>query len=332
MKKSRICVGVTQNLPEPTQTRLQELFDVQLRHGDQALSHTQLCEMAASCQVMCPTVTDVIDRKVLEAGAGNLRLLANFGAGTDHIDLDAAAKAGITVTNTPDVLTDDTADLTMALILAVPRRLVEGTKVLRDGGYVAGWSPTWMMGRSLGGKKLGIVGMGRIGQAIAARARAFGMQIHYHNRKQVSTAIEESLQALYWPDLDAMLGEMDFVSLNCPLTNETHHLMDTQRLHKMARHAVLINSARGKLIDEKALADALEAGVICGAGLDVFEFEPRVEPRLLQMENVVALPHLGSSTLEARAAMGDRMIINIQAFADGHKPPNRVISALGNTR
>lgn len=324
-----IHVGVTRKLPYSTRDRLEQLFDVEMNTSDTALSREELMAMAARCDVLCPTVTDTVDADVIAAGGDRLRLIANFGAGTDHIDLDAAQAAGIMVSNTPDVLTEDTADLAMALLLAVPRRIFEGAHLLREGGYHAGWSPTWMMGTSLQKKKLGIVGMGRIGQALAARARTFGLEIHYHNRSPVSPVIEDVLHALYWENLDDMLEEMDFVSLNCPLSESTHHLMDASRLAKLPAHAVLVNTARGKLIDEKALADALEAGKLGGAGLDVFEHEPEVEPRLLQMASVVALPHMGSSTLEARMAMGDRMIINIKAFEDGHKPPNRVIAYLG---
>jgi len=328
MPKTKLQIGVTRKLPFTTDERLRALFDVHSNSFDRALTQQELLELSADCDVLCPTVTDDITADIIQAGGKRLALIANFGAGTDHIDLAAAANAGITVTNTPDVLTEDTADLTMALLLAVPRRIVEGAQLLRSGGYDAGWSPTWMMGRSLGGKKLGIVGMGRIGQALAKRAKAFGMEIHYHNRKPVSSAIEETLSALYWSDLGAMISEMDFVSLNCPLTRDTQQLMNRSMLAKLAKHAVLINTARGKLIDETALADALTAGNLGGAGLDVFEHEPKVEPRLLTLPNVVALPHMGSSTLEARTAMGERMIINIKAFEDGHKPPDRVIFAL----
>ncbi|VAV95691.1 Glyoxylate reductase / Glyoxylate reductase / Hydroxypyruvate reductase, partial [hydrothermal vent metagenome] len=244
MQKNKLQVGVTRKLPFTTEERLQALFDVQMNPDDTALNQEQLAALAANSDVLCPTVTDKIDAQVLAAGKGRLALIANFGAGTDHIDLVAAAKAGITVTNTPDVLTEDTADLAMALILAVPRRLIEGARCLRDGGYAVGWSPTWMMGRSLGGKKLGIIGMGRIGQALASRAKAFGMEVHYHNRKPVSSAIEESLSALFWPNLDDMLWEMDFVSLNCPLTDETTYLISAETLAKMSRNCILINTAR----------------------------------------------------------------------------------------
>ena len=329
--KTKIKVGITRKLPLTTQQRMQTLFDVQMNESDSALPRKDLLNMAASCTVLCPTVTDTIDEEVIKAGGNALKLLANFGAGTDHIDLKSASENNIMVTNTPDVLTEDTADLTMALLLAVPRRIIEGAELLRQGGYEEGWSPTWMMGRSLGGKKLGIVGMGRIGQAVAARARTFGMEIHYHNRHPVSSAISDTLQALYWPDLKAMMAEMDFISLNCPLSDQTHHLIDEELLSRMPDHAVLINTARGKLIDEQALVKALQTRKLAGAGLDVYEFEPKVTPELLKMKQVVALPHMGSSTLEARTAMGERMIINIKAFEDGHKPPDRVIHGLMQT-
>jgi glyoxylate reductase len=320
-------VIVTRRLPDPVQDRLSTLFEARLSHDDQALSPAQLQKAAASCDVLAPTVTDQIDAAVIKAGKGRLKMIANYGAGVDHIDLEAAAKVGITVTNTPGVLTEDTADLAMALILAVPRRLAEGERVMRQGGF-AGWAPTWMMGHSIGNKKLGIVGMGRIGQAIARRARAFGLQVHYHNRNRVSAAIEDELGALWWEDLDAMLAQMDIISVNCPKTPQTHHLLSRTRLEKLPSHAFLVNTSRGDVIDETALADLLEAGKLAGAGLDVYEHEPKVEPRLLTLDNVVALPHMGSSTIEARIAMGEKMIINIKAFEDGHRPPDRVIMAL----
>ncbi len=324
---TRTKVIVTRRLPEPVQDRLCTLFDTRLNLSDKALSHDELKKAASQCQVLAPTVTDHIDADVIEAGAGRLKLIANFGAGVDHIDLDAASRAGITITNTPSVLTNDTADLTMALILAVPRRLAEGSRVMRAGEF-AGWSPTWMMGHSIGDKKLGIVGMGRIGQAVARRARAFGLEIHYHNRNRVSAAIEEELGALWWSDLDTMLTNMDIISVNCPKTNQTHHLLSRERLSKLPPHAFLVNTSRGDVIDEAALADLLEQGALAGAGLDVYEHEPQVEPRLLALDSVVALPHMGSSTIEARIAMGETMIINIKEYEDGHKPPDRVIAEL----
>ncbi len=328
MRKSKTRVIVSRRLPEPVQDRLKALFDVRLNESDAPMSHAQLCAAAAQCDVLAPTVTDTIDAEVIEAGSGRLKLIANFGAGVDHIDLEAAQSAGVTVTNTPGVLTEDTADLAMALILAVLRRLGEGQRVLRESGFT-GWSPTWMTGRALGGKRLGIVGMGRIGQALARRARGFGMHIHYHNRNRVSAAIEEELGALYWADLDDMLAHVDVLSINCPKTPQTRHLLNRDRLAQLPPHACVINTSRGDVIDETALADQLQAGALGGAGLDVFEHEPEVEPRLLALDNVFALPHMGSATHEARIAMGEKMIINIKAFEDGHKPPDRVIAELG---
>ncbi len=327
MRKTKTTVSVTRALPKSVEDRLCALFDARLNEEGAALSHEALKAAAASCDVLAPTVTDKIDADIIKAGGDRLKLIANFGAGIDHIDLETAAKAGITVTNTPDVLTADTADIAMALILAVPRRLTESARIMREGKFT-GWSPTWMMGNSISGKKLGIVGMGRIGQAIARRARAFGLEIHYHNRNRVSAAIEEELGALWWGDLDAMLGNMDIVSVNCPKTPQTYHLLDAERLSKLPRHGFLVNTSRGDVIDEKALADLLEQGALAGAGLDVYEHEPMADPRLLRLDNVVALPHMGSSTIETRIAMGEKMIINIKAFEDGHRPPDRVILAL----
>jgi glyoxylate reductase len=254
-------------------------------------------------------------------------MIANFGAGVDHIDIDAAVARQIIVTNTPGVLTEDTADLGMALILAVSRRIVEGAQVIADGQF-EGWTPTWMCGRKLWGKRLGIVGMGRIGQALARRARAFGLQVHYHNRKPVSPRIEEELGATYWDDLDQMLARMDIVSLNCPATRETHHLLSAERLSRLPAHAILINTARGELIDEAALSDVVARKGLSGVGLDVFENEPVIHPGLLGHPNVVLLPHLGSATLEARQDMGDRVILNVMTHQNGHRPPDRVIPAM----
>ena len=254
-------------------------------------------------------------------------MIANFGAGVDNIDVDAAVARGIIVTNTPGVLTEDTADMAMSLILAVSRRLVEGAQVIADGRF-EGWTPTWMCGRKLWGKRLGIVGMGRIGQALARRAKAFGLQVHYHNRKPVSALIEEELGATYWDDLDQMLSRMDIISLNCPATKDTHHLLSAQRLAKLQPHAILVNTARGELVDEAALAQAVAMRAVSGVGLDVFENEPDIHPGLLGQPNVVLLPHLGSATLEARQDMGDRVIANVMTYQNGHRPPDRVIPAM----
>jgi glyoxylate reductase len=277
-----------------------------------------------------PTVTDEIDAKVIDQAGEGLKLIANFGNGVDHIDVPAAHKHGITVTNTPGVLTEDTADMTMALILAVPRRLAEGLEILEHGKW-QGWSPTWMLGHRIWGKRLGIIGMGRIGTAVARRAKAFGMSIHYHNRRRVAVKIEEELDATYWESLDQMLARMDIISVNCPHTPATYHLLSARRLKLIRPEAYLVNTARGEVIDEKALTQLLEAGEIAGAGLDVFEHEPAVNPKLVRLARagkVVILPHMGSATLEGRIDMGDKVIINIRTFMDGHKPPDRVLPSM----
>jgi glyoxylate reductase len=324
MPKVRPKVIITRRLPETVETRMAELFDVELNLTDVPMTRKQLEQAVTTADVLVPTVTDYIDAKLLAKAGTKLKLIANFGAGFDHIDLSAARAKNIIVTNTPGVLTDDTADLVMALILTVPRRLAEGEKLLRSGEWT-GWSPTSMQGHRIHGKRLGIVGMGRIGQAVAQRARAFGMAIHYHNRERLPDAMERLVEATYWPTLDAMLGRVDIISLNCPHTPETHHLINKARLKLMQRHAYLINVARGELIDEKALADALDHGVIAGAGLDVFEKEPAVNAKLLDMPNVVLLPHMGSSTFEGRLAMGEKVIMNIKHWSDGHRPPDQVL-------
>jgi glyoxylate reductase len=277
--------------------------------------------------VLVPTITDRIDAAVISKAGDKLKLIANFGAGVDHIDVAAANERGITVTNTPGVLTDDTADMTMTLILAVARRVVEGAGAIHDGSF-HGWTPTWMMGRRVGGKRLGIIGMGRIGQALARRARAFGIAIHYHNRKPVSPRIAEELEATYWESLDQMLARMDIISVNCPHTPGTYHLLSARRLKLLRPHALVVNTARGEIIDEAALAAMLEAGELAGAGLDVFEHEPAVNPKLLKLPNVVLLPHMGSATIEGRVDMGEKVIVNIRTWMDGHKPPDRVIPSM----
>lgn len=320
-------VSVTRKLPEPVEARMAELFDVTLNADDRPLKREELTALIREADVLVPTITDKIDGGLLAQAGPNLRLIANFGAGVDHIDVAACTSRGITVTNTPGVLTDDTADMTMALILAVPRRLAEGTRVMREGRF-KGWSPTWMMGHRITGKRLGIIGMGRIGQAVARRARPFGLEIHYHNRKRVHPAIEAELKATYWESLDQMLARMDIISVNCPHTPATYHLLSARRLKMLPKHAYIVNTARGEVIDENALTRMLEAGEIAGAGLDVYEQEPAVNPKLVALENVVALPHLGSGTIEARTEMGEKVIINIKTFSDGHRPPDRVIAAM----
>ncbi|MEM6852176.1 MAG: D-glycerate dehydrogenase [Pseudomonadota bacterium] len=321
----KICV--TRRLPAEIEARMTELFDAALNPSDAPLGREELLAAAAAHDVLVTTLTDQIDAEFLEAAGDRLKLIANFGAGLDHIDIEAAWAAGVTVTNTPGVLTEDTADMTMALILAVPRRLVEGERALAAGAF-EGWSPTWMLGHRIGGKNLGIIGMGRVGQAVARRARAFGLNVHYHNRNRVNLHVEEELQATYWESLDQMLARMDVVSVNCPHTPATFHLLSARRLRLLQPHAYVVNTARGEIIDEEALADLLERGLLAGAGLDVFEKEPAVNPKLLSAKNTILLPHLSSATIESRMEMGERVLINIRMFADGHKPQDRVIPAI----
>ncbi|GLK79578.1 2-hydroxyacid dehydrogenase [Methylopila turkensis] len=329
--KKRPLVVVTRRLPDVVETRMRELFDAQLNHDDAPMSQSALGEALTVADVLVPTVTDRIDAAVLAQAGPNLKLIANFGNGIDNIDVQSALDRGITVTNTPGVLTEDTADMTMGLILAVPRRIAEGARVVPDEHDWTGWSPTWMLGRRIWGKRLGIVGMGRIGQAVARRARAFGLSIHYHNRRRVSPHVEEQLEATYWESLDQMLARMDIVSVNCPHTPATYHLLSARRLKLLKKEAYVVNTARGEVIDELALARMLEAGELAGAALDVFENEPAVNPKLVKLarqNKVVLLPHLGSATIEGRVDMGEKVIVNIKTFFDGHRPPDRVLPAM----
>jgi glyoxylate reductase len=328
MTKARPLVIVTRRLPEPVETRMRELFQTRLNIDDAPMSQAALVKGMQEADVLVPTVTDRIDAGMLAQAGERLKLIANFGNGVDNIDVDAAVKRGITVTNTPNVLTEDTADMTMALILSVPRRLAEGARILREGHKWPGWSPTWMLGHRIWGKRLGIVGMGRIGTAVARRARAFGLAIHYHNRRPVAARVEEELEATYWDSADQMLARVDIVSVNCPATPATYHLLSRRRLNLMRPGAVIVNTARGSIIDEEALIEFLETDAISGAGLDVFEHEPAVNPRLIDLAKtgkVVLLPHMGSATLEGRIDMGETVIINIKSWMDGHKPPDRVL-------
>lgn len=327
MSSSKLKVVLTRRLPDAVETRMRELFDAELNLKDRPMDRAALEAVVQKADVLVPTITDEIDAALINGAGDQLKMIANFGAGVDHIDVDAAVARGIIVTNTPGVLTEDTADLGMALILAVSRRIVEGAQVVAEGKF-EGWTPTWMCGRKLWGKRLGIVGMGRIGQALARRAKAFGMQVHYHNRKAVSPRIEEELGATWWDDLDEMLARMDVISLNCPATRDTHHLLSAERLARLQPHAILINTARGELIDEAALSDAVARRSLYGVGLDVFENEPAIHPGLIGNPNVVLLPHLGSATLEARQDMGDRVILNVMTYQNGHRPPDRVIPAM----
>ncbi len=322
-------VIVTRKLPDLVETRMRELFDARLNVDDKAMSQAQLIEAVKLADVLVPTVTDRIDRAVLAQAGSQLKLIANFGTGVDNVDLDTARNRGIIVTNTPGVLTEDTADMTMALILAVPRRLTEGAAALRSSRSPwTGWSPTWMLGQRIYGKRLGIIGMGRIGLAVAKRAKAFGLQIHYHNRRRLPEAIEQEVEATYWDSLDQMISRMDIVSVNCPHTPATYHLLSARRLKLLKPTAYIVNTARGEVIDENELARLIEAGAIAGAGLDVFEHEPAINPKLLASDRVVALPHMGSATIEGRIDMGEKVIINIKTFLDGHTPPDRVHPAM----
>ncbi|MDX2238393.1 MAG: D-glycerate dehydrogenase [Hyphomonadaceae bacterium] len=327
MPTSKLKVIVTRRLPDPVETRMRELFDAELNHEDEPLNAEELAAAMARADVLVPTVTDRLDGRVLSRAGDRLRLIAQFGAGVDNIDVQTAVQRGITVTNTPGVLTEDTADMAMALILAVPRRIVEGVRVVEADDFM-GWSPTWMLGRRIWGKRLGIIGMGRIGQAVARRAKAFGLQIHYHNRRKVAAHVEAELDATYWESLDQMLSRMDIISVNCPHTPATYHLLSARRLSLLKPHAFIVNTARGEVIDEAALARMLEKKELAGAGLDVFEHEPAINPKLKKLTNVVLLPHMGSATLEGRIDMGEKVIVNIKTFADGHKPPDRVIPAM----
>jgi glyoxylate reductase len=322
-QSSKPRIVVTRKLPDAVEERLLALFDVELNRTDTPFDRAGLIDAVRRADVLAPTITDRIDAGVIEAAGEQLKLIASFGVGVDHIDKAAAAARGIKVTNTPGVLTEDTADLTFALMLAVPRRLGEGMEALKRGEFL-GWYPTWMMGRRLGAMRLGIVGMGRIGQAVALRAVSFGMEINYHNRKPVAETLARELRARYWNDLDAMLSAMDMIVLTCPRTPETYRLISAERLARIKPSAYLINTARGDIVDEHALALALESGKLAGAGLDVFEHEPKIDPKLLALKNVVLLPHMGSGTIEARSAMGMKVVANIEAFAKGEQLPDPV--------
>ncbi|MGH6930858.1 MAG: 2-hydroxyacid dehydrogenase [Dongiaceae bacterium] len=320
-------VVVTRKLPDAIETRMMELFDVRLNLDDKPMSQAQLIDAVKTADVLVPTVTDRIDAAVLSQAGPRLKLIANFGTGVDNIDLKTARQRAVTVTNTPAVLTEDTADMTMALILAVPRRLSEGERLVRSGQWT-GWGPTSMLGHRIWGKRLGIIGMGRIGSAVARRAHGFGLAVHYHNRRRVQPDLERELEATYWESLDQMLTRMDIISVNCPHTPATYHLLSARRLQLLQKHAYVVVTSRGEVIDENALTRMLEKGLIAGAGLDVFEHEPAVNPKLLKLNNVVLLPHMASATIEGRIDMGEKVIINIKTFADGHKPPDRVLESM----
>lgn len=324
MAGKQLSVVVTRRLPDVVETRMKELFDARLRDDDTRMTREELLALVPQADVLVPILTDKIDAEVMDAANGRLRLIANYGAGVDHIDVDAARERGIMVTNTPGVMTEDTADMTMALILSVVRRIPEGMSKMQEGDWT-GWSPTAMLGGRIAGRKLGILGMGRIGQAVARRAAAFGMSVHYHNRRRLRTETEQALNATWWDSLDQMVARMDIISINCPHTPGTFHLMNARRLKLMKPTAVIVNTSRGEVIDENALTRMLRTGEIAGAGLDVFEHGTEVNPRLRALPNVVLLPHMGSATVEGRIEMGERVILNAHTFADGHRPPDQVL-------
>ena len=327
MSSEPLSVVVTRRLPEPVERRMQELFDVRLRAEDTPMTREELAGSMQEADVLVPVITDRIDAGLIGQAGARLRLIANYGAGVDHVDVETARQRGILVSNTPGVLTDDTADMTMALMLAVTRRLPEGLAAMQAGDW-HGWSPTAFLGGRIAGRRLGILGMGRIGQAVARRAAAFGMQVHYHNRRRLRPEIEEETGASYWESLDQMVARMDVLSINCPHTPSTFHLMNARRLRLMKPDAVIVNTSRGEVIDENALTRMLRAGEIAGAGLDVYEHGAEINPRLRALPNVVLLPHMGSATREARVEMGEKVIINIKTYQDGHRPPDQVVPAM----
>jgi glyoxylate reductase len=327
MPSRRLSVVVTRRLPEVVETRMTELFDVTLRDPDTRMTREELAAAMRTCDVLVPTITDQIDAGLIGQAGDRLKLIASYGAGVDHIDVETARSRGILVSNTPGTTTEDTADMTLALILAVTRRIPEGLAEMQAGTW-AGWSPMAHLGGRLGGRRLGILGMGRIGQAVARRARAFGMQIHYNNRRRLRPEVEAEHEATWWESLDQMVSRMDIISVNCPHTPSTFHLMNARRLKLMKPSAVIVNTSRGEVIDENALTRGLRAGEIAGAGLDVFERGHEVNPRLRELPNVVLLPHMGSATLEGRIEMGEKVILNIKTFADGHRPPDQVVPGM----
>jgi glyoxylate reductase len=327
MPVTRLNVVVTRRLPEPVETRMKELFNVELRDPDTPMSRDELADAMRRCDVLVPTITDQIDAGLIAQAGEKLRLIANYGSGVDHIDVATARQRGILVSNTPGTVTEDTADMVLALLLGVTRRIPEGLSLMQAGNW-QGWSPMNLLGGRVGGKRLGILGMGRIGTAVARRARAFGMQVHYHNRKRLRPEVEADLEATYWESLDQMIARMDVISVNCPHTPSTFHLLNARRLKLVKPSAVIINTSRGEVIDENALARGLKAGEIGGAGLDVYEHGTAINPALRDLPNVVLLPHMGSATLEGRIEMGEKVIINIKTFADGHRPPDQVVPGM----
>lgn len=326
MPSDRLSVVVTRRLPAAVEARLSELFDVELRDSDAPMTREEMIDAAGRADVLVPSVTDRIDATLLARAGERLKLIAQYGSGVDNIDVATARQRGILVSNTPGVTVDDTADMTIALMLAVTRRIPEGLATMQAERWT-GWSPTAFLGGRIAGRRIGILGMGRIGQAVARRAAAFGMQIHYHNRRPLRDEIVQELGASYHESLDQMVARMDVISINCPHTPSTFHLLNARRIALMKPSAVIVNTSRGEVIDENALARALDQGKLAGAGLDVFEHGTEVNPRLRELANVVLLPHMGSATVEGRAEMGEKVIINIKTFADGHRPPDQVVPA-----
>ena len=327
MPSERLSVVVTRRLPEAVETRMSELFRVELSADDRPMSRDELAEAMRRADVLVPTITDTIDAPLLAQAGDRLKLIANYGAGVDNIDVHTARQRGVLVSNTPGSTTDDTADMAMALILAVTRRIPEGLAAMQAGTW-EGWAPTAFLGGRISGRRLGILGMGRIGQAVARRARAFGMQVHYHNRHRLHPETEAEHEATYWESLDQMLARMDVLSINCPHTPATFHLINARRLKLMKPEAVIVNTSRGQVVDENALTRALRTGDIAGAGLDVYEHGTDINPRLRELLNVVLLPHMGSATREARVEMGEKVLINVKTFADGHRPPDLVVPSM----
>jgi len=327
MAKERLSVVVTRRLPEPVEARLSELFDVELNPDDRPMSREALADAMRRADVLVPTLTDHIDQQLIAQAGDKLKLIANYGAGVDHIDVATARSRGVLVTYTPGVVSEDTADMTMALILAVTRRIPEGLAMMQSGSW-EGWSPMAMLGGRIAGRKLGILGMGRVGQAVARRAGCFGMEVHYHNRRRLHADIEAEHDATFWESLDQMVSRVDILSINCPHTPSTFHLMNARRLKLMKPDAVIVNTSRGEVIDENALTRMLRSGEIAGAGLDVFEHGTEVNPRLRALPNVVLLPHMGSATREGRVEMGEKVLVNVKTFADGHRPPDLVVPSM----
>ncbi|SHK28686.1 glyoxylate reductase [Shimia gijangensis] len=327
MPKERLSVVVTRRLPEAVETRLSELFDVRLRDDDKPMTRAELVEAMASADVLVPTLTDAIDSRMIAQAGERLKLIANYGAGVDHIDVESARRRGVLVSNTPGVVADDTADMTMAMIIGVTRRIPEGLRTMAKGDWT-GWAPNAMLGGRVGGRRLGILGMGRIGQAVAKRAKAFGMQVHYHNRRRLRPEMEQELEATWWESLDQMVARMDVLTIHCPHTPGTFHLMNARRLKLLKDDAYLVNTSRGEVVDENALVRMLKAKDIAGAALDVYENGADVNPDLRRLSNVVLLPHMGSATIEGRLEMGEKVLINIKTFDDGHRPPDLVVPAM----